>query len=85
MSSKSFFADDDADQANKLAKKAKESPFMLIGKSRGSWPQHTYTDMRDSNFEITFALAFTGEFVCKYVCSPIHVHMYVFLNATTVK
>ncbi|KAM8705682.1 hypothetical protein ACLKA7_010049 [Drosophila subpalustris] len=31
MSSKSFFAEDDAEQANKLAKKAKESPFMLIG------------------------------------------------------
>jgi len=42
--------------------------------------------MRDSNFEITFvcvnvckvdgnvALAFTGEFVCKYVCYP---YMYI--------
>lgn len=34
MSSKSFFEEDDAAQANKFAKKAKDSPFMLIGKSR---------------------------------------------------
>ncbi|KAH8292407.1 hypothetical protein KR054_009399, partial [Drosophila jambulina] len=32
MSSKSLFeSDDDAAQANKLARKAKESPFMLVG------------------------------------------------------
>lgn len=34
MSSKSFFEEDDAAQANKFATKAKDSPFMLIGKSR---------------------------------------------------
>lgn len=34
MSSKSFFQEDDAAQANKFAQKAKDSPFMLIGKSR---------------------------------------------------
>ncbi|BFF89250.1 HIG1 domain family member 1A mitochondrial [Drosophila madeirensis] len=31
MSSKSFFVEDDAEQSNKLARKAKESPFMLVG------------------------------------------------------
>jgi len=34
MSSKSLFdSEEDAAQANKLARKAKESPFMLVGES----------------------------------------------------
>lgn len=42
MSSKSFFEEDDAAQANKFSKKAKESPFMLIGKSHESSGSTTY-------------------------------------------
>lgn len=82
MSSKSFFEEDDAAQANKFSKKAKESPFMLIGKlhervqgqqhitlTNIKWSIHTHTH---TNIKVRVVVK---EFsALHYVCQLLDLH-----------